>query len=253
MNHLEQSTTRSSTVSTPSFFVNTKKPELLQLLSEQQNKDKTSITSTHQWWYTISSTSDHIPLSIIASSDKKHTAIDSVVQLDSTTSNKIYDDVQSQLTTASIQDEKHKESLTLSLVQSVLDDQLGIIENTSSAESEQQSAITTSSSGIIDSNQLSQKMCTMRAGYMMKVLAKLGWEVYTICGTLEQQGHAWIIARSPSGDTYMIDPMNPLTHTSYRSVNSTTITASLFTQLKEGTYTRPITMNEQKYILGMVA
>jgi hypothetical protein len=58
-------------------------------------------------------------------------------------------------------------------LQDILARELGTITDISAAESEQSQAIESSETGIIASKNLSQKMCTLRAGYTAQVLSKL--------------------------------------------------------------------------------
>jgi hypothetical protein len=228
------------------FSLPTTKLELQDILSKQQSD---SITTNHTWWYVINHISEYIPLSVVRHWEQ--TAIDSVVQLHSSTTDKIYNKVQETINKNTV---IWQENITLSIVQTILDEELGIISDVSSAESEQQQAIEQSDNGIIKSNNLSQKMCTLRAGYTAQVLSKLWWEATTLCGNMEGKWHARNILKSPSGEKIMMDPMNPNTGQWYRFVNSTILpSSSTYDSLKNWSYTWSLKMNGNEYNMNIAA
>jgi hypothetical protein len=228
------------------FSLPTTKSELQKVLSQQQSD---SITTNHTWWYVINHISEYIPLSVVRYWEE--TVIDSVVKLHSTTTDQIYNKVQEVLSRDTTLE---KEDIILSILQNILDEELGIISDVSSAESEQQQAIEQSDDGIIKSKNLSQKMCTLRAGYTAQVLSKLWWEATTLCGNMEGEWHARNILKSPSGENIMMDPMNPKTGQWYRFVNSTILPlSSTYDSLKNWSYTWSLTMNGNDYSMNIAA
>lgn len=228
------------------FSLPTTKLELQDVLSQQKSD---SITTNDTWWYVINHISEYIPLSVVRHGEQ--TAIDSVVQLHSSTTDQIYHKVQEVLSRDTT---LWEEDITLSIVQHILDEELGIISDVSSATSEQQQVIEQSDDGIIKSDNLSQKMCTLRAGYTAQVLSKLWWEATTLCGNMEGEWHARNILKSPSGEKIMMDPMNPKTGQWYRFVNSTILSSSsTYDSLKNWSYTWSLTMNGNEYSMNIAA
>ena len=229
-----------------SFSLHTTKPELAQVLS--QEKPNTMIANNNGW-LVIKGESKHIVSSTVQQGGE--TLIDSAMELDPVMTSNIYYKLQKNISWLWFDDPYRKEDHILQSLQHILTSELGIISNISSAEAEQSQAIATSETGIIKSKNLSQKMCTLRAGYTAQVLNKLWREATTLCGHMDGKWHARNILKSPSGQMIMYDPMNPKMDQQYPFINSINLSSNQYHQLKKWQYIWPIVMNNHTYKLGL--
>lgn len=231
---------------TNTFYLPTTKPELAQVLSQEKSD---IINVNKQWWLVIKGESKHIISSTIQQGGE--TLIDSAMELDPTMTSNIYNKLQKEIDWLWFNDPITKEDHILQSLQHILTSELGIISDISSAESEQSHAIATSETGIIKSKNLSQEMCTLRAGYTAQVLTKLWREATTLCGRMDGEWHARNILKSPSGETMMVDPMNPKMDQNYPFINRLNLNTNEYHQLKHGYYPWSIEMNKHKYEVGL--
>lgn len=231
---------------TDTFHLPTTKPELAEVLS-QEKSDIMSVNK--QWWLVIKGESKHIVSSTVQQDGE--TLIDSAMELDPAMISNIEHKLQKEISWLWFDDPYRKEDHTLQSLQHILAQELGTISNISSAEAEQSQAIATSETGIIKSKNLSQKMCTLRAGYTAQVLSKLWRETTTLCGQMDKEWHARNILKSPSGQMIMYDPMNPKIDQNYPFINSDTLSSDQYNKLKNGSYLWPIIMNNHTYELGL--
>lgn len=230
---------------TNSFHLPTTKPELAEVLS-QERSDTMSVNK--KGGLVIKGESKHIVSSTVK--QDREILIDSAMELDPTMTSNLYNKLQKEIAWLTTNDTATKEDQTLNRLQHILADELGVISNISAAESEQSQAIAASETGIIKSKHLSQKMCTLRAGYTAQVLNKLWRETTTLCGLMDSQWHARNILKSPSGQKLMYDPMNPSIAQWRPFVNILDI-SNQYENIKNGQYLWPIEMHKHKYELGL--
>lgn len=228
------------------FGILTTKPELAEVLSQEKSD---TITINKKGGLVITWESNHIVSSTVRYDGE--TLIDSAMELDPAMTERIYHTLQKEITWLWFDDPLIKEDHILQSLQYILTTELGIISNISLAEDEQSQAIASSDTGIIKSKNLSQKMCTLRAGYTAQVLSKLWRETTTLCGSMDWQWHARNILKSPSGQKMMFDPMNPKMNQQYPFINSINLSSDQYNQLKNGNYIWPIVMNKHTYELGL--
>ena len=243
--HLDTLSTYPISSKKRNFASKVTRPELAKVLSEEKS-DTMSVNK--QWGLVIKEQSKYIPMSV--TSYDGETVIDSVVELDPNLTNTIATLLKKEISWLTTNDTATKEYQTLDHLQQILQQELGTITDISSAESEQSNAIHNSETGIIKSTQLSQKMCTLRAGYTAQVLKQLWRKVTTLCGHMDGEWHARNILKSPSGQKLMYDPMNPSIEQWRPFVNMLKIDSE-YEQIKNGTYRWLIKMNGHNYNMGM--
>lgn len=202
-----------------------------------------------KWWMTVQAKSKYIPMSV--QQTDTITAIDSVVELDPQITYKITHKLNELLSQQRFINDTVKHDRTLSLLQHILIEELGSITNISSAEAEQKQAINNSDTWIIKSQQLQQKMCTLRAWYSAQVLNNLWREATTLCGSMGDSWHARNLLKSPSWKHLIFDAMNPQMHQWYPFVNSLDISSSEYNSRLTAKEPRIITMAGHPYSLSL--